>query len=216
MGSMKWLGGEKGGKGFLSRAAPSIPDLTHFMVAKNGLQVLRGEVVVAPHVIEALNGVLSFAVLDEHDRRHHEDVEPLHQERTLFCIDLDKLGLVMLHGQDLQMLVDDLTPPCDWAVEVCNHALGPLGLVEEVLRIGDLAVHPMACHDVLILLLLVLLHLLNSPLPDALQFIIVHLINRLELVVHLLLNDLCCPQQLLLQDCLLGQIHAENIKCEKK
>ena len=50
----------------------------------------------------------SLAILDEHDGGDDPDLEPLGQEWALLGVDLDKLGLQVLLGQDTQVLVHNL------------------------------------------------------------------------------------------------------------
>ena len=59
-------------------------------------------------VREADDVVARLAVLDEHDGGDDLDPQPLREEGALLGVDLDKLGLQVLLGQDPEVLVHNL------------------------------------------------------------------------------------------------------------
>ena len=72
------------------------------------LHHLGGELVVVAEVREADDVVARLAVLDEHDGGDDLDPQPLREEGALLGVDLDKLGLQVLLGQDPEVLVHNL------------------------------------------------------------------------------------------------------------
>jgi hypothetical protein len=70
---------------------------------------------------------------------------------------------------------------------VADHALLSLHLLEKVLLIKDFLVLPVALCDPLLCLLLLLPELLHPPLPDALQVIVLQVLELVQLRVYLVL-----------------------------
>eukprot|EP00968_Pinguiococcus_pyrenoidosus_P014890 scaffold1355_cov268-Pinguiococcus_pyrenoidosus.AAC.72 len=89
-----------------------------------------------------------LSVLDEHDGRHHEDVQPLTEEGALLCVNLAEASLQVLRGQVAHPPVDDVAEPSSSAVEVHKHPVRLLGGIEELLLIRQLLVRAVALKSI--------------------------------------------------------------------
>lgn len=102
---------------------------------------------------------------------------------------LKELGLHVLAAQHLEVLVHDLARPAV-AVEVRDDALLALDLLEELLLLRQLGVGAVAARRPLARHLLLLSHLVDAPAPQALEVVVLQVVEALQLVVELVLKAL--------------------------
>ena len=81
-------------------------------------------------VREADDVVARLAVLDEHDGGDDLDPQPLREEGALLGVDLDKLGLQVLLGQDPEVLVHNLWEGAPTLGIMCTSFILRIPIVE--------------------------------------------------------------------------------------
>merc|ERR1719220_1018843 len=84
---------------------------------------LCAELVSVAQVCEADDVASGDRVLHHDHRRDGADLETVAEERSLFSIDLAKLGFHMFLGEEGEVFVHDLAPEGLFPVEVANHIL---------------------------------------------------------------------------------------------
>lgn len=96
------------------------------------------EIVAVAQVGEADDVIFRFTVADQSDAWNNFNTKALGEERALLSVDFAELRFHVLRSENPQMLVDDLAPFGDVAVEVTNDVIRLLRNFEELLLVDQL------------------------------------------------------------------------------
>mmetsp|Transcript_14170 Transcript_14170/g.34302 ORF Transcript_14170/g.34302 Transcript_14170/m.34302 type:complete len:212 (-) Transcript_14170:46-681(-) len=162
--------------------------LHHALACYPPLEHGRLEVVLTAEVVEPDDPVDDLAEADERDGWEDHDEELLDEERRLLGVEFHEAALDVLRRDDGEVLVDDLAARGGRAVEVAHDQLALLRRLEKLLLAVDLVKLPVPFAAQLHPLIVLLLHLLDALLADAIQVVLIQLAHALGLRVDLVLD----------------------------